>query len=291
VDVAWATHDLFDEATLRPFVGHLRSAPRLAWLQWTGAGTEHPMLTDLHRRGVRITTTHASSGPIAEFVMRSVLDCLQEAQRWRTAAEAHDWRRHDFREVTGSQWLIIGAGHIGSAVAQRAAAFDAHVVAVRRSGGHVPGADEVVGPDAVADRLRRADVVVLTAPSTPTTRGMVDEAFLAAMRPGSVLVNVARGDLIDERALLAALGRGAPSWAVLDTFATEPLPGDSPLWSHPAVVVTPHAAGMGERRHERAAAAFVGNFRRFSSGAPLVDEVLDPAAAVYAMAGEATHDA
>jgi phosphoglycerate dehydrogenase-like enzyme len=128
-------------------------------------------------------------------------------------------------------------------------------------------------PDQVTDVLPRADAVVLSAPATPATHHLVDAGFLAAMKPGSVLVNVARGDLVDEQALLAALDAGAPGMAVLDVTAEEPLPEGSPLWTHPGVVITPHSSARGLGRFDRAVDEFLDNLARYQRGEPLRSEL------------------
>jgi phosphoglycerate dehydrogenase-like enzyme len=146
-------------------------------------------------------------------------------------------------------------------------------VGVRRSPTGREPVDEMVGPDDVRARLGAADVVVLATPATGATAGMVDAGFLAEMRPGSLLVNVGRGALVDEEALLAALDAGRPGRAYLDVTATEPLPEDSPLWDHPRVELTPHSSALGHGRHDRAAAVFASNLRRYLAGDGLVHEV------------------
>jgi phosphoglycerate dehydrogenase-like enzyme len=166
---------------------------------------------------------------------------------------------------------VIGLGAIGTAVARRARAFDATVLGVRRT----PRGDEPVDELVSLDAVDRADVIVLAAPATPTTIGMVDDTFLRRMRPGSVLVNVGRGSLVDEAALVRALDRGIPEVALLDVTATEPLPADSPLWAHPRVVLTPHSSALGSGRHARAAEVFVENLRAYLRDEPL-RHVVDP---------------
>lgn len=265
-EIGWGTFDLFsDGGPVRPFFGFLVRSTTVRWFQSPAAGADHPVFAELVARGITVTTSHVTGGPIAEYVLRAVLDAFQRADLWREAQAAREWRRHEHREVAGSRWLVIGLGSIGSAVAERARAFGAEVVGVRRTaaGGAVP-------PSQVPELLPDADVVVLAAPATDETSGMVDDAFLASMREGSVLVNVARGALVDEVALLRSLDqRRVPEVAVLDVVAEEPLPADSPLWSHPAVVVTPHNAAAGDGRFGRATAVFLANLDRYLAGEPL----------------------
>ncbi len=273
-EVAWGTSDLFRAgAPLGRFFGLL---PRLASLRWfasPAAGFDSPVFAELARGGVRITNAHVNSLPIAEFVLRAVLDEFQGAGQWRRQGEERAWAVHDWREVAGTTWLIVGLGGIGTAVAVRARAFGARVVGCRRTPSPDDPTDLTVTPDRLAGQIGRADVVVLAAPATPETTDLVDASFLAAMRPGSVLVNVARGSLVDEDALLAALDTGRPAAAVLDVFRTEPLPPDHPFWSHPSVRVTPHNAAGGVGRLRRQAELFADNLDRYLAGRPLRHEV------------------
>jgi phosphoglycerate dehydrogenase-like enzyme len=265
-DAAWLSGDLFTHRDdLVRFFGACASSDTLRWLQTSNAGVDHPVFKSLVDRGVTLTTSHVTGPPIAEYVLRAVLDHFQRAADWRATVERRQWEIHEFREVLGTTWLVIGLGAIGTAVAVRARAFGATVLGVRRTPRGDEPVDELVGLDAVG----RADVVVLAAPATAATRGMVDAAFLASMKPGSVLVNVARGSLVDEDALVAALDAGVPEVALLDVTATEPLPDDSPLWSHPKVVLTPHSSALGHGRHARAADVFVENLARYAAGEPL----------------------
>lgn len=276
VEAAWGTSDLYGEgAPLRPFFGLLRRAPDLRWFQSPAAGYEAPVFAELARRGVRVCNAHVNGVPIAEYVLRAVLDHFQAARLWREAEAARQWRTHDFREVHGTTWLVVGLGSIGGAVAVRARAFGARVIGCRRRPGAHDPTDRTVTLDQLASVVGEADVVVLAAPATAATTGLVDAGFLGAMRPGSLLVNVARGSLVDEDALLAALERGAPEAAVLDVFATEPLPPDHPFWDHPAVTVTAHNAAGGTGRYERQAELFSENLDRFLAGRPLLEDVTD----------------
>ena len=160
-------------------------------------------------------------------------------------------------------------------MAVRARALGAEVIGCRRHPSPSDPADRTVTPDRLGDVVGHADVVVLSAPADPSTEHLVDATFLGAMRSGSILVNVGRGSLIDEEALVAALDRGTPSAAVLDVFATEPLPPDHPFWAHPAVRVTPHNAAGGFGRLGRQADLFDENLARWLRGAPLEHDVTD----------------
>jgi phosphoglycerate dehydrogenase-like enzyme len=266
-DAAWLSGDLFTHRDdLVRFFGACASSDTLRWLQTSNAGVDHPVFKSIADRGVTLTTSHVTGPPIAEYVLRAVLDHFQRAGEWRSTIAERQWATHEYREVLGTTWLVVGLGAIGTAVAERARAFGATVLGVRRTPTGDEPVDELVGLDAVG----RADVIVLAAPATAATRGMVDAAFLASMKPGSVLVNVARGSLVNEDALVAALDAGAGiDAALLDVTATEPLPDDSPLWSHPKVVLTPHSSALGHGRHARAADVFVANLARYVAGEPL----------------------
>jgi phosphoglycerate dehydrogenase-like enzyme len=273
-EVVWGTGDLFDDGPMRPFLGLVARNPAVRWFASPAAGYENPYFGELVRKGVRVTTSHASSASIAEYVVRAVLDAFQGADQWRRAQAERVWRTHDrHREVAGSTWLVIGLGAIGTEVAVRARALGATVVGVRRTPTGDEPVDEAMTPDALLGALPRAHAVVVCAPATPATHHLVDAAFLAAVKPGSVLVNVARGDLVDEAALLVALDAGAPGTAVLDVVATEPLPPESPLWTHPGVVVTPHSSGRGTGRFDRAVDEFLDNLARYRAGEPLRNEL------------------
>lgn len=275
VEVAWPTADLFEPgAPVRPFFAFLLQSTTLRWIQSPAAGVDAPVFAQLVRKGIRLTTSHVTDIPISEYVLRAVLDHYQRPELWAASAADRAWRRHDFREVHGTTWLIIGLGSIGAATAVRARAFGATVIGVRRSPTGDEPVDRMVRPAEVPEVLGQADVVVLAAPATPDTRQLVDAGFLAAMKPASLLVNIARGALVDEDALLAALDAGTSlEAAVLDVTATEPLPPDSPLWGHPAVTITPHDAAGGTGRFARAADLFLENLHRYRAGGELLHEV------------------
>jgi phosphoglycerate dehydrogenase-like enzyme len=221
-------------------------------------------------KGVTLTPNHSYGVGISEYVLAGVLDHFQRGAEKRAAQSERAWRRLPVREVAGSRWLIIGFGDIGQAVATRASAFGAVITGVRRDQTPHPLADELGALADLPRLLPAADVVVLATPLTPVTRHMANARFFAAMKAGAVLVNIGRGGLVDEPALLEGLDRGAPGHAVLDVFETEPLPADSPFWDHPAVSLTGHSAGDSSGQRARTDAVFLANLERYMAGAPLV---------------------
>jgi len=275
VEAAWANGDVWQGSVARDFAIAILKSSGLKWLQSGAAGFDHPIFGQLVRRGVRLTTSHGQAVGMADYVLWGVLDHFQRGAERRAAQGEADWRRVRFRELDGSRWLVIGFGAIGQGVGRRARAFGAHVTGVRRNPAAHPDADAIAPEADIARLLPTADVVVLSVPLTPETRHLVDAAFLARMSPRSVLVNVGRGGLVDEAALLAALDAGAPEHAVLDVFETEPLPKDSPFWAHPRVTLTPHASGITEGQAARNDAIFLENLRRYLAGQPLEHEA-DP---------------
>ncbi len=282
-EIAWGTSDLFREgAPLRRFFSVMLKSPGLRWFQSPAAGYDDEVFKSLADRGVRITNAHVNSLPIAEFVMRAVLDEFQEASTWRDLAQSRNWRIHDWREVSGTTWVIVGLGGIGTAVALRARAFGAHVIGCRRHPSPTDPADRTVTPDDLHSVLGLADVVVLAAPATPETTNLVDARFLAQMRPNSLLVNVARGVLVDEQALLESLDSGHLYAAILDVFREEPLPADHPFWSHRSVRVTPHNAAGGIGRLSRQADLFAENLDRYLRHQPLLHDVTHAIGAIGA---------
>lgn len=275
-EVAWGTSDLFAEgAPMRPFLGLIRRAPSLRWFQSPAAGYDDPIYRDLAGRGVRITNAHVNGIPIAEFVMRAVLDHFQQAHLWRDAEQRVSWTTHDWREVSGTTWLVIGLGSIGGRVAHRARAFGATVIGCRQRPHVSDPTDRTVTLDELPLVVPEADVVVLCVPASARTIGLVDAEFLARMKAGSLLVNVGRGSLIDEDALLRSLDSGVPEAAILDVFATEPLPPDHPFWKHPAVTVTAHNAAGGTGRYARQADLFGENLGRYMAKEPLRNDVTE----------------
>ncbi len=277
-EVAWVSLDLFGTPQARDYWTALLASRRLAWTHSDAAGTDGPIYARLMATGTRFTTNDSQATAIAEYVLGEILCRFQRVAERRAAQAAAQWRALTFREIAGSRWLVIGFGAIGQAVATRARAFGAHITGVRRSGDTHPAADAIIALDQLHDALPQADVIVLSIPLTAATRRLASEAFFARVKEGAVFVNVGRGGLVDEDALVAALVTHAPEHAILDVFDVEPLPTDSPLWTHDRVVVTAHAAAMGAGRISRSDALFLDNLSRYVRLRQLRNEASAPPA-------------
>lgn len=271
IDVAWVGPGIFDAepGLMRSFFSFVRHAETLRWFQSPAAGYERPVFGELIRRGVLFSKSDVHSVPIAEFVLRAALDHCQRPERWRDAQTRHAWEYHEFDEVFGSIWVVIGLGSIGIEISTRARALGATVVGVRRRPDPGAPVDRMITPDALSSVLGDADVIVLCAPANASTAHLVDDEFLSQTKPDALLVNIARGSLVDEAALVRALDEGRLGAAVLDVFETEPLPSDSPLWDHPKVDVVPHNSALSRARVRRQVDLFVDNLGRYRRGEPV----------------------
>lgn len=268
-DIAWASSDLYMKGPARVMFKLLTAARGLKWFQSGAAGFDHPIFREVAATGTIMTRSDAQGVSIAEFVLARVLEAFQPTVERREAQALKQWERYPFRDLYGTTWLMIGYGAIGRETGIRAKAFGAHVIGVRRTPSADDPADEMITPDKVLETLPRADVVVLAAPHTDETNALVDAGFLSSMKPESVLVNVARGRLVDEAALLDALDTGTPEMAILDVFEHEPLPDDSPLWAHPRVMLTAHCAAESRLNLLRGDDVFLENLGRYMRGEDL----------------------
>ena len=264
-------------------------APDLRWVQLDTSGIDHVRNTTLWQGDATITTLGGiSPAPLAEWVMMMVLahahhlpttERLQDEHKWPTRAER--WSQLMPHELRGATLGIIGYGRIGHALAVRARAFGMTVVAIRRDPltrptdrhGALPEIPEVreLPPSALHELLGLSQYVVLTVPLTAETRGMLDAGALRHVRRGAVIINASRGGVVDEAALLAALDEGRIDLVASDVFADEPLPADSPWWSHPRSVVTPHVAGFAPDYEDAVIALFTENLRRYVQGETLLN--------------------
>ena len=258
-------------------------APHLKWLQLTSAGVDRLLDAPVVRSQVKVTTAsgiHAT--PISEYIIGAMLAFAKGLPRAMRAQEERAWNPYLPPELEGATAGIIGMGAIGRRTAELAKGFRMRVLGMRRSvktraaETGDPSFDEYVPPADLPYLLRESDYVVVAVPLTPETRRLIGEAELRSMKPGAVIVNIARGAVIDEGALVRALKEGWIAGAALDVFEREPLPAESELWGLRNVLLTPHISGGTPRYMERAVELFCDNLRRYVAGEPLVN-VVDPA--------------
>ncbi len=256
-------------------VAALLDLPTLRWIHSVSAGVDHALRVVPDACQAVITNAAGLfDGPIAEMVMAYILAIAKRIPLFLQQQQRHQWHLLRLREVAGCTVGIIGLGRIGTEVARRCQGMGLRVIATRRHpdrGGDF--ADLVVGPDRLSEILSGADFVVITAPLTPETRGLLDRDALRQMRPDAWLINVARGAILDQEALIQALQEGWIGGAALDVFEEEPLPPDSPLWDLPNVIITPHNSWSTPHLKQREARLFVENLRRYLSGQPLLNVV------------------
>ncbi|MDZ8025760.1 MAG: D-2-hydroxyacid dehydrogenase [Nostoc sp. DedQUE11] len=249
----------------------LAAAPKLRWQQTPSAGVNHILTPNFLQRDIILTNAagvHAI--PISEFVLAFMLYHAKNLRKLQTLQDEHTWVRGVFlEELANATLLIIGTGNIGQAIASRAKPFGVRVWGSRRHPEPLPNFDKIVGADEWRSLLPAADYVVIATPLTPETKGLIDEAALQSMRPSAYLINIARGAIVDETALLTALREGWIAGAGLDTVAIEPLPPESPLWSLPNAFITPHCSALSPRLRERIAELFIDNLKRYQTGQPL----------------------
>lgn len=270
-------------------------APRLRWIQFHWAGIDHALDAPILQQP-GLTVTHlsgASASQMAEFALTMLLalghhfPALQNHQR-RGEWPADRWERLNPRELRGSTVGIVGYGSIGRQIARLLQTFGATVLATKRDvmhphdTGYTPEGmgdphaelvNRLYPPQAIRSMFKECDFVVVTVPLTAETRGMIGAEELAALKPGAYLVDISRGGIIQQEALITALRDNKIAAAALDVFSKEPLPADNPLWKLPNVLITPHIAGFSPHYDERAVALFEENLRRYLSDLPLYNRM------------------
>jgi phosphoglycerate dehydrogenase-like enzyme len=279
IEIGFFSSDVIGSPLARPFYGALRRAPRLRWLHVAHAGTDAPIYAELLARGVRITTSSGDTAvPIAQTAITGLLMLARGFPRWIDGQRRHAWEEHPGNalpaDLEGQTLLLVGVGAIGNEIGRLAQALGMRVVGVRRSaqrpGDHV---DELHPPSALPALYPRADWLAIASPLTDETRGLIDAAALAALPAGARVLNVARGAIIDEPALIDALRSGHLGGAYLDVMQEEPLPAGSPLWDLPNVILTPHNSSASSGNAGRLDARFLRNLERWARGEPLDQEV------------------
>ncbi len=256
--------------TLPP--GALDQLPALRWIQVAGAGVDHFLMRDDLRPQVELTRSNGRFGlQVAEYVVGYLLHTLLGIEDYRRNQDRGVWRQLPRPLLSDRCIGIIGLGNIGSAIAERLTPFGVQILGVCRTARPVPHVARVFAKDDWHAMLPLCDALVVAAPLTTETAGMIDAKAIRALPAGAILLNVGRGGLLDEIALLEALRDGHLGAAILDVFQQEPLPADSPLWTEPRAWVTPHIAGPSEV--DPIADEFSENYRHFVSDEPLLNRV------------------
>jgi phosphoglycerate dehydrogenase-like enzyme len=256
----------------------VRANPKLRWVHTMAAGggaqVKAAKLSAQELVRVVFTTSAGVHGPtLAEFAMFGLLAGAKDLPRLRRQQAAKQWDRWTMKQVHEQTVLIVGLGGIGKQAARLAKALGARVIGAKRRPGVVPDVDEVHSVDYLPQLVGEADAIILTLPGTTETERLYGAALMAATKPGAVIINVGRGSVIDEDALVESLRSGHLSAAFLDVTAVEPLPPESPLWDMPEVVISPHNAALSAHEDRRIAELFSTNLRHLLAGRPLINVV------------------
>jgi phosphoglycerate dehydrogenase-like enzyme len=257
-------------------------APNIRWIQASSAGigqfVRRTRYAERMPDAVFTTASGVHARPLADFCLMAMLAFIKGLPRMQADQRAHHWERYAGGELEGRTLGIVGVGKIGSEVARVARFFGMRVVGVKR---HVADADlaalnldALYPPEGLPELLAQAEFLVLVAPHTDASQGLIGPAELGTLPRGAVLINIGRGALVDESALIDSLRGGHLGGAALDVFAAEPLPTDSPLWDLPNVIISPHSASTSVRENGRLTDLFCDNLRRYVGGQPL-HNVLD----------------
>lgn len=272
IEIGFMSADLWPHQSSN-FMRVATTAPKMRWFHTASAGVDHPVFGSLLDRGVRLTTSSgASATPIAHTVIMYLLAMSRNLPAFIDDQRRSRWDQRGVGDLEGRTVGVLGMGPIGREVARLAGEFGMRVVGMRRT---VSGDEpcETWTFDRLHELLAIIDDLVLAVPATSQTRGMIAAPELAMMPPGSRLVNVGRGELLDEAALVEALRSGHIGAAALDVFTVEPLPQDSPLWTMANVIITPHSSGTTPLSTQRAMDCFTMNLGRYVDGGELVNEV------------------
>ena len=256
----------------------LLAAKDLRWVHIHSAGADRPIFVALRQRGVAITTSSGASAPVVAH--SAFLGLLALARHWPlllAAQREHRWSpliaTGQPRDLQGQTAVIVGWGPVGQELGRLLRLFEMNVVVARRNLEGESSGFEMVRTSGLPEVLPRADWLLLACPLTPETHGLIGAAQFALLPRHSRLINVARGELIDEAALIDAIRTRRIAGAYLDVFCQEPLPKDSPLWELPNVIVTPHSAGFSDGNEKRVARMFLDNVGRWARGDPLINRI------------------
>ncbi len=285
IEVAFYSRDIWEGTQAKhrsppgqAFWALVDAAPQLRWLQLVSAGLDHAVYQPSKQRGVRISTAAGTNAePVALNALAGLLMLARDFPHWQQARQARTWAPIDDtrlpRDLQGQIAVIVGVGHIGTRIARALQALGLRTIGLRRTPRPAAFFDEVRGLPALDGLLPTCDWLVLACPLDAQTRGLVNAQRLALMPRGAGLVNIARGEIVEEAALVEALASGHLLGAYLDVFAKEPLPPESPLWTLPNLLMTPHSASASLGTRQRGAQLFLRNLRAYLHGQPLDGEV------------------
>jgi phosphoglycerate dehydrogenase-like enzyme len=284
-DIAFVSRDVTGLSTkheilpdTQRFYDAMLGSPRLRWAHTHAAGADRAVFVALRERGVAVTTSSgANAGVVAQTALAGLLALARRFPQLMAAQRQRKWApligSGVPRDLAGQTATVVGWGPIGQQVGTVLRALGLRLVVVRQNAGAQVQDAHTVGFEDLSSVLPRTDWLVLACPLTARTRGLVDAAALALLPAGAHLINVARGEVVDEPALIAALESGRLAGAYLDVFAHEPLPAASPLWAMETVIATPHSAGFSDGNAERVFGIFVENLRRWRDQQALVNLV------------------
>lgn len=284
IEVACTTRDVrFSEPRFKRFVQVCEDAPNLKWIHFHSSGiSQHKWLPPVMARGVKVTTaTGMNAEPVAQTGLLGILMLGRRAPRWIAGQQRREWmplRGADVPpDLEGETIVIVGLGAIGNRIAEFAKMLRMKVIGVRRSP-HRAGdiVEEIHPPARFKALLPKADWVVLACPLTRETRHLVDAEAFSLMKPSAFIVNIARGEVIDEDAMISVLEKKKIGGAFLDVFREEPLPAASPLWNLPNTICAPHMGGGAQGNEWRGAEFFVNNLALYAKGKPMMNEQSAP---------------
>jgi len=263
----------------RSFFSAVRKAPNMRWLHVFNAGVDHPVFPAILEAGVRLTTSAGTTAiPIAQTAIGALLMFARGFPAWLEAQRKHEWNplrgADQPQDLAGQNLCVLGLGSIGTEIARLGVALGLNVIGIRRSPRRADDpVAEIHPPSALPELLPRCQWLAIACPLTAQTRKLINAEMLARLPSGARIINVARGEIVDESALIEALRSRHLAGAYLDVFEKEPLPTESPLWDLPNVIVSPHSSWAARGNDARIVALFVHSFEQWLLGHPMSNEV------------------
>lgn len=272
IQLAWHNFDL-PYSEMRSYAEHLLASDSLEFVQTAASGLDSPFFKKLADKGITLCNSDAQANSIAEYVLATLLGSFHDFEKRTSLQRNKEWQPHPFRELAGCNSVVIGYGNIGSRIVNRLIAFESNVSVIRRQDSPALGAARTGTLQDLPEYLATADIVILASALNTDTNQIFDEAMFSRCKPGCTIINIARGAMINEQALLKALDSQIVDHAILDVFEVEPLPIDHRFWHHEKVLVTAHASNEGSGRRQRGDELFIENLQAYLTGTPLRNQV------------------